>query len=112
MKNDTKMRDDLTTDDTLTPRNYKFNDEFNDDEIETSSRRAMRKPSRVFDALTASPRLSRAWLAVSFACLAIAAACFWFAKIDAAFVSAALGGVAWFMNLRGRFYRAASEKDR
>lgn len=110
MKHNAQTRDGAmteTSDVLMTARN----DGFERDEADTTSHRLNRKPSRIFDALTVSPRLSRAWVVVSCVCLAIAAACFWFERIDAAFVAAVLGVVAWFMNLRGRFYRAANEKE-
>lgn len=43
------------------------------------------------------------WMAASIVCLVLAAAC-WFAnRTDALFVFAALGALAWFLNLRQDF---------
>ena len=43
------------------------------------------------------------WMAASIVCLVLAAAC-WFAnRTDALFVFAALGSLAWFLNLRANF---------
>lgn len=43
------------------------------------------------------------WMAASIVCLVLAAAC-WFAnRTDALFVFAALGSLAWFLNLRASF---------
>lgn len=114
MNHDTPTRDEITAktdsiyDVSITARV----DEVENDQARTAPSRLNRKPSRLFDAMTASPRLSRVWLVISFVCLAIAAGCFWSLKFDAAFVFAALGVIAWFMNLRGRMKRKMEGDER
>ena len=46
--------------------------------------------------------MERAWIIVSGLCLLIAAVFMWRDNLDAAFVSATLGAVAWFLSLRDR----------
>lgn len=46
--------------------------------------------------------MERAWIIVSGLCLIIAALFLWRANVDAAFVAATLGVVAWFLSIRDR----------
>lgn len=51
------------------------------------------------------------WLLASCLCLLAAAVCLWLALFDAAFVAAALGAVAWFLNVRSRLPRRDPEPE-
>lgn len=51
------------------------------------------------------------WLLVACLCLLAAAVCLWLGYFDATFVTAALGAVAWFLNVRSKLPRAAGEAD-
>lgn len=51
------------------------------------------------------------WLLVSFACVAASVVCWWEGFNDAAFVTAALGVVAWFMNQRIKFKKLRDENE-
>ncbi len=57
-------------------------------------------------------KLKQVWLAV--ACLFLLAALFflWRGLTDATFVTAALGAVAWFLNVRAQLRRNLPEEDR
>jgi hypothetical protein len=79
-----------------------------DDQIENSPRHLARRPSRFFDALTASPQMSRVWRAAAGVCLIAALFCWWNNHFDAVFVVAALGVIAWFLNVRGHLHRATN----
>jgi hypothetical protein len=46
--------------------------------------------------------MERAWIIISGLCLVAAAAFMWRSHLDAAFVAAVLGCVAWFLGLRTR----------
>jgi hypothetical protein len=46
--------------------------------------------------------MERAWIIVSGFCLVAAAVFLWRAHLDAAFVAATLGVIAWFLGLRDR----------
>jgi hypothetical protein len=46
--------------------------------------------------------LERAWMIVAGLCLLVAAAFWWHDHINATFVAATLGVLAWFLNLRGQ----------
>jgi uncharacterized membrane protein YdjX (TVP38/TMEM64 family) len=54
--------------------------------------------------------MERAWLIVSILCL-LAALIFWVWRdnVDATFVAATLGGVAWFLSLRNGLRRSSIE---
>lgn len=54
---------------------------------------------------------TRLWLAAACACLLAAAALWLLDRADAAFVVAALGVVAWFLNVRVRLRRKNSHGD-
>ncbi|MFN2455115.1 MAG: hypothetical protein ABR577_12930 [Pyrinomonadaceae bacterium] len=56
--------------------------------------------------------MERAWIIVSVLCL-MAAVLFWALRdnLDATFVAAALGAVAWFLSLRNRLRRSVIEHD-
>lgn len=56
-------------------------------------------------------KLKQGWLAV--ACLSLLAALFflWRGLTDATFVAAALGAVAWFLNVRARLRRKFPEEE-
>ncbi|HYO62244.1 MAG TPA: hypothetical protein VER08_01165 [Pyrinomonadaceae bacterium] len=56
-------------------------------------------PSRVIDALPGSPQL---WSTVCVACLIVSAALVLNGRAEAAFVTATLGVLAWFINVRNR----------
>ena len=49
------------------------------------------------------------WSTVSFLCLIVAAVLGWFVELDAAFVAATLGVLAWFFNLRNRLRQSSIE---
>ena len=49
--------------------------------------------------------LERAWIIISGLCLVAAALFAWRSNLDAAFVTATLGCVAWFLSLRQRLRR-------
>lgn len=51
----------------------------------------------------------RVWRGVVGTCLVAAALFLWNDQLDAAFVAATVGGVAWFMPLRNRLHRAGIE---
>ena len=51
------------------------------------------------------------WSIVAGACLVVAAALLFLARVDAAFVAATLGIVAWFWNERNRLRPAGIESD-
>lgn len=57
-----------------------------------------------------SALMERIWIIISILCL-IVAAFFWLGRgnLDAAFVAATLGLVAWFLSLRNRLRRAGIE---
>lgn len=46
--------------------------------------------------------MERAWMIISGLCLIVSALFAWRSNLDAAFVTAALGCVAWIINLRQR----------
>ena len=46
--------------------------------------------------------MERAWIIVSGLCMVTASVLLWRAHVDAAFVVATLGAVAWFLSLRDR----------
>lgn len=54
-------------------------------------------PSRVIDALPGSPHL---WTTICLACLIVSAALILTGRAEAAFVTATLGVLAWFINVR------------
>ncbi|HEV3468313.1 MAG TPA: hypothetical protein VG148_03260 [Pyrinomonadaceae bacterium] len=51
------------------------------------------------------------WLAAACLCLLAAGLCLLFGYYDAAFVVAALGAVAWFLNVRSKLPRPPDEED-
>jgi hypothetical protein len=53
--------------------------------------------------------MNRLWLLCSIGCLAGAAAALFLRHTDAAFVAAALGAVAWFLDLRSDTKRRVAE---
>jgi len=57
-------------------------------------------------ALSAQP-----WLLAACLCVLAAAACLLLGYFDAAFVTAALGAVAWFLNVRSKLPRRDDEED-
>ena len=63
------------------------------------------------------PRASRAglfaepWLLGASLCVVAAAACLVLGFYDAAFVTAALGAVAWFLNVRGKLPPTPADED-
>ena len=50
------------------------------------------------------------WMAVALACLSFAAMALWRQNFDAAFVSATIGALAWFLNYRARMKGLIAEK--
>lgn len=66
------------------------------------------------DARGATPKpgpFAEPWLAAACLCLLAAAACLVLGFYDAAFVAAALGAVAWFLNVRSRLPRPPDEEE-
>ena len=66
------------------------------------------------DARGATPQpgpFAEPWLAAACLCLLAAAACLVLGFYDAAFVAAALGAVAWFLNVRAKLPRSDKEED-
>lgn len=61
------------------------------------------------DAQQSNMRVSQYWMGASIALLVAAACCWWLSLIDAAFVTATLGVVAWFLSLRNRLRLAHIE---
>ena len=61
--------------------------------------------------LRAERLTARAWQGISFLCLSVAALSLWRGYTDAAFVTATLGIVAWFLDLRNRLRRTSIEAD-
>lgn len=55
--------------------------------------------------------MERAWIIASGLCLIAAALFLWRADLDAAFVAATLGVVAWFLNLRARLRKTIIAAD-
>ncbi len=55
--------------------------------------------------------VKRLWLIVSAACLLAAAVLGWRGQLDATFVTAALGAVAWFLDQRNLLRARSSEAD-
>ena len=55
--------------------------------------------------------MERAWIIISGLCLIAAAVFVWRAHLDAAFVTAALGCVAWFLSLRQRLRKTIITTD-
>jgi hypothetical protein len=55
--------------------------------------------------------LAEPWLLAALLCLLGAVVCLWLALFDAAFVAAALGAVAWFLNVRARLPRREDEEE-
>jgi hypothetical protein len=53
--------------------------------------------------------MERAWIIISGLCLIAAAAFLWRANLDAAFVAATLGVVAWFLSLRHRLRKTITD---
>ena len=52
--------------------------------------------------------MKRLWSMVAVLCLVVSALFLWRSRLDAAFVMASLGVVAWFLNLRNQFQRTQS----
>ena len=59
----------------------------------------------------ASP-FRQTWGVAAVVCLLVAFVFWWGGRAEAAFVAAALGVVAWFLNLRGQLHRKNLEADR
>lgn len=55
---------------------------------------------------------SNAWSLAAIACLIAAIVAWILNHADACFVFAALGVLAWFLNVRANFHRAYTERDR
>lgn len=55
--------------------------------------------------------MERAWTIAALACLLVAAAFYLRGNIDATFVAATLGVVAWFISLRNRLRQEATIAD-
>lgn len=51
------------------------------------------------------------WLAVAGLCLVAAVAFWWRSLLDATFVAATLGVVAWFLNLRAQLRRKLGDEE-
>ena len=51
------------------------------------------------------------WNLAAIACLVAAAVCLFQNRVDALFVLATLGALAWFMNLRRNFQRANDSRE-
>lgn len=51
------------------------------------------------------------WSVVAGLCLIVSAVFLWRSRMDAAFVMATLGVVAWFLNLRNQFQKAHIETN-
>ncbi|HYP54382.1 MAG TPA: hypothetical protein VEQ42_12615, partial [Pyrinomonadaceae bacterium] len=64
-----------------------------------AGRRRDAAPTRMMDALPGSPQL---WSTVCVACLVVSAALILNGRVEAAFVTATLGVLAWFINVRNR----------
>ncbi|MCA1634659.1 MAG: hypothetical protein LC802_13440 [Acidobacteria bacterium] len=56
-------------------------------------------------------RIRQGWLAVACLCLVAAAAFWWRGLADASFVAAALGVVAWFLNVRAQLRRNFADEE-
>lgn len=71
------------------------------------------RPPRGDDAgaRTAGGPTAEPWLLAALLCLLGAVVCLWFALFDAAFVVAALGAVAWFLNVRAKLPRRDEEEE-
>lgn len=76
-----------------------------DNELESGADDAARPES--FAARVSAAR----WSVVAGACLLVAAACLLLGRMDAAFVAATLGVVAWFWNERNRLRPRGIETD-
>jgi len=63
---------------------------------------------RLFDQLPGSPRL---WMSISVTCLIVAVVAVLRNHVDAAFVAATIGVVAWFVNVRNRLRAVYIEAD-
>jgi len=59
----------------------------------------------------ARPLQAHAWLVAACLCLIAAAVLYLRGRTDAAFVTAALGILAWFLNVRGQLRRKNLEED-
>jgi hypothetical protein len=55
--------------------------------------------------------LAQPWLLAACLCLLAAALCLVLGYFDAAFVAAALGAIAWFLNVRSKLPRPPEEDD-
>ena len=55
-------------------------------------------------------KMKHFWMAVAVACLSFAAMALWRQNVDAAFVSATIGALAWFLNYRARMKELIDEK--
>lgn len=71
----------------------------------TADRSPARRNSR-------APRFVHLWSVAAGLCLCAAAVFWWSAQADAAFVAAALGVVAWFLNQRRQFKKARDEGEK
>ena len=60
--------------------------------------------------LKASP-FRQTWGVAAVVCLLVALVFWWRGRAEEAFVAAALGVVAWFLNLRGQLHRKNLEAD-
>ena len=78
---------------------YEDEDESADDDEEARGRRRGEVSSRVIDALPGSPQF---WVTVCAACLIVSAALVLNGRAEAAFVTATIGVLAWFINVRNR----------
>ena len=84
-------------------------DEMDHAEVE---RAGLSPATRLIDLITpTSPRLAHIWLAVAGLCLIAAAAFWWRGQMDAAFVAATLGVVAWFLEERRQVRRAGRAEE-
>ncbi|HEX6624391.1 MAG TPA: hypothetical protein VF064_11805, partial [Pyrinomonadaceae bacterium] len=63
------------------------------------------------DAADAAPRFPQLWQVAACLCLLAAAALWLLGHADAAFVAAALGVIAWFLNVRVQLRRKNNHSD-
>jgi hypothetical protein len=55
--------------------------------------------------------MKKFWIVLSAACFAVAAFALWQHHMDASFIIAAIGGLAWFLNYRSRLKELIAEPD-
>lgn len=73
------------------------------------SRSAESSTLKASDAGAGETRTPNGWNTVAAVCLIVAVPCLLTGQINAAFVIATLGGVAWFLNVRSQLRRARAQ---